>query len=169
MVWVKGAMLNPCQTIGFGGDGPPNRLVLADNLAVTGALADRSLDLVYLDPPFATGQPRRGRRGRFGDGEGDPARLARWLEPRLAEVHRLLAPTGSLFVHLDYRAVHHVKVALDRVFGPARFVNEIVWCYSVGGKSRRSFGRKHDTILWSTATRWPAARSPRTGGPTSRP
>jgi DNA modification methylase len=60
----------------------------------------------------------------------------------------LLAPQGSLFVHLDYRTVHYVKVALDRLFGRDRFVNEIVWCYAVGGKSRRGFGRKHDTILW---------------------
>jgi DNA modification methylase len=55
-------------------------------------------------------------------------------------------------VHLDYRAVHYVKVALDRLFGRGRFVNEIIWCYSVGGKSRRMFGRKHDTILWYSRT-----------------
>jgi DNA modification methylase len=60
----------------------------------------------------------------------------------------VLVESGSLFVHLDYRTVHYVKVALDRLFGGERLVNEIVWCYSVGGKSRRSFGRKHDTILW---------------------
>jgi DNA modification methylase len=53
-----------------------------------------------------------------------------------------------MFVHLDYRAVHYIKVALDGVFGYGRLINEIVWCYSVGGKSRRSFGKKHDTILW---------------------
>jgi DNA modification methylase len=76
-----------------------------------------------------------------------------WLEPRLAQLRRVLADHGSLFVHLDYRSVHYVKVALDSLFGRDRFVNEIIWGYSVGGKSRRSFGRKHDTILWYGRTR----------------
>jgi adenine specific DNA methylase Mod len=72
-------------------------------------------------------------------------------------------------VHLDYRAVHYVKVELDRLFGRERFVNEIVWCYAVGGKSRRGFGRKHDTILWYARTRdWAffpeAVRVARRGG-----
>src|SRR5262249_34375891 len=68
--------------------------------------------------------------------------------PRLAEFQRILKDSGSLVVHLDWRTVHYIKVELDRIFGADRFVNEIVWCYSVGGKSRRSFGRKHDTLLW---------------------
>ena len=81
----------------------------------------------------------------------------------------MLTPTGSLFVHLDYRAVHYVKVALDRLFGRDRFVNEIVWCYAVGGKGRRGFGRKHDTILWyARSTDWAfypdAVRVARRGG-----
>jgi DNA modification methylase len=106
-----------------------------------------------MDPPFATGTTRRGRGGSaFGDPVGDPEVFAAWLMPRLVESRRLLGESGSLFVHLDYRTVHYVKVALDRLFGRARLVNEIVWCYSVGGKSRRSFGRKHDTILWYART-----------------
>jgi DNA modification methylase len=88
---------------------------------------------------------RRGRAGSYADpGPG----AVEWLLPRLTEMRRTLAATGSLFVHLDYRTVHHVKVALDGLFGAERLVNEIVWCYSVGGKSPRAFGRKHDTILW---------------------
>src|SRR5262249_34486540 len=71
-----------------------------------------------------------------------------FMHPRLQAFHRILKATGSLFVHLDYRTVHYVKVALDGLFGRSAFVNEIVWCYSVGGKSRRAFGRKHDSILW---------------------
>jgi DNA modification methylase len=72
-------------------------------------------------------------------------------------------------VHLDYRAVHYVKVALDRLFGRDQFVNEIVWCYAVGGKGRRGFGRKHDTILWyARSIDWAfypeAVRVPRRGG-----
>jgi DNA modification methylase len=96
---------------------------------------------------------RRGRDGAaYRDRSDDPEAFVAWLEPRLAESRRLLAEHGSLFVHLDYRASHYVKVALDRLFGRARLVNEIAWCYSVGGKSRRSFGRKHDSILWYART-----------------
>jgi DNA modification methylase len=139
----------------FGGAvaGSPDRLVHGDNLAVTAGLPDRSLDLVYIDPPFGTGALRRGRGGAtYRDQAGDPEIFVAWLAPRLAESRRLLAEHGSLFVHLDYRASHYVKVALDRLFGRERMVNEIIWCYSVGGKSERSFGRKHDSILWYSRT-----------------
>jgi DNA modification methylase len=131
-----------------------DRLILADNLAVLGALSDRCLDLIYIDPPFGTGAVRYGGRNgqRYRDRVDDPEVFVEWLAPRLAEMRRTLADTGSLFVHLDYRAVHYVKVALDRLFGREHFVNEIVWCYAVGGKSRRGFGRKHDTILWYART-----------------
>jgi DNA modification methylase len=124
-------------------------IVAGDNLPVLESLPEESIHLIYVDPPFATGTPKgrtpdRRYDDRFG---GVPAFIA-WMRPRLEQFRRLLARTGSLFVHLDYRAVHYMKVELDQVFGPACFVNEIVWCYSVGGKSARSFGRKHDTILW---------------------
>jgi DNA modification methylase len=148
-------VLNVAATLRFGRSGPdsPDRLIHADNLAVMAGLPDRSLDLVYIDPPFGTGALRRGRHGAaYRDPSGDPDDFVAWLAPRLAESRRLLSEHGSLFVHLDYRASHYVKVALDRLFGRDRLVNEIVWCYSVGGKSRRSFGRKHDSILWYART-----------------
>ncbi len=132
-----------------------NRLVCGDNLAVLEATPEATLDLVYIDPPFGTGAVRRGgpkseaaRPPEWRDVPNDPDGFVGWLGPRLAHCRRALAPHGSIFVHLDYRTVHYVKVALDRLFGRSRFVNEIIWCYAVGGKSRRSFGRKHDTILW---------------------
>jgi DNA modification methylase len=124
-----------------------NRVVCADNLAVLAELADGSVDLIYVDPPFATGTRRSASAGSFPDRAGAAA-FVDWMRPRLEGFHRVLSPTGSLFVHLDWRVVHYVKVALDAIFGPEAFVNEIVWCYSIGGKSRRAFGRKHDTILW---------------------
>ena len=77
-----------------------------------------------------------------------------WLTSRLREMHRLLKPTGILCVHLDYRAVHYIKVELDKIFGSGssdrgmkHLVNEIVWCYSNGGKGKNNFAKKHDTIL----------------------
>ncbi|MBX3162555.1 MAG: site-specific DNA-methyltransferase [Deltaproteobacteria bacterium] len=129
-------------------DRVPDTVAHADALAAIAAWRPGSLDAIYLDPPFATGTVRRGRGFQYDDREDDPAELLAWLAPHLAQAHALLAPTGSLFLHLDYRTVHYAKVALDRIFGRARFINEIIWCYAVGGKSRRGFGRKHDTILW---------------------
>lgn len=125
-----------------------DRLVCADALDVLPHEPAGSFDAVYIDPPFGTGVARVGRGHSYVDRADEPVAFVAWLEPYLVEAKRVLADHGSIFVHLDYRAVHYVKVALDGLFGRARFVNEIVWCYSVGGKSRRGFGRKHDTILW---------------------
>lgn len=128
-------------------------VVHGDSLPIARAHAGAGLALVYVDPPFGTGRAQRGRGGAYRDAGGDPARHVAWLSPWLAASRDALAPTGSIFVHLDWRAVHYAKVELDRIFGPACFAGEIVWCYAVGGKSRRGFGRKHDTILWYGRTR----------------
>lgn len=119
-----------------------------DTRAVLDRIPDGVIDTIYMDPPFGTGTVRRGRGTAYADVERDPAAFVAWLGPWLVGSHRVLRATGSLFVHLDWRTVHYVKVALDGVFGRDRLVNEIVWCYAVGGKGRRGFGRKHDTILW---------------------
>ncbi len=71
-----------------------------------------------------------------------------FLQPRLVEAHRLLKPTGSMYVHLDYREVHYCKVLLDGIFGRECFVNEIIWAYDYGGRSKRRWPTKHDTILF---------------------
>jgi DNA modification methylase len=158
------------RRVEFGRPDPiADRLVHADALAVAGSLPDGSLDAIYIDPPFGTGTIRTGRAAKYADRADDPDAFVAWLSPILEHSRRTLAPTGSLFVHLDYRAVHYTKVALDRLFGRARFVNEIIWCYAVGGKSRRGFGRKHDTILWYARGEdhafYPdAVRIPRRGG-----
>lgn len=68
--------------------------------------------------------------------------------PRIAASLRCMTPNGSLFVHLDAREVHYVKVALDRLLGRESFINEIVWAYDFGGRSKRRWPEKHDTILW---------------------
>jgi DNA modification methylase len=157
-------MLKPARMLRFGrpGEHSPDRLVHGDNLELVSSLSDGCIDLIYIDPPFGTGRTFRGQDRAaaaatraelaYSDALNDPERFVTWLEPRLAHSRRLLAGHGSLFVHLDYRSVHYVKVALDRLFGRNRLINEIIWCYSVGGKSPRSFGRKHDTILWYART-----------------
>jgi hypothetical protein len=70
-----------------------------------------------------------------------------FLEPRLVEAHRVLAPHGCLYVHLDYREVHYCKVLLDAIFDRACFLNEIIWAYDYGGRPRDRWPPKHDTIL----------------------
>ena len=128
-----------------------DRVVCCDNLVLLDKLPAESCDLTYADPPFGSGQQRKGT-GACGPTFADPARggieaYTDWLRPRLEHMHRVLSPRGSLYVHLDWRTVHHVKVLLDSIFGPANFLNEIVWSYRTGGRSHRWFARKHDTIL----------------------
>jgi site-specific DNA-methyltransferase (adenine-specific) len=147
-------------------------VVLGDNLDVLRALPDGCVDLIYIDPPFGTGQTRRLSAIRTGAGTrtrvGFGGRTYRWetvgsheyedgmaleeyldfLAARLAEMHRVLAPRGSLYVHLDHHAVHHVRMLLDEIFGPERFLNEIIWAYDYGGRARDRWPRKHDNILW---------------------
>jgi site-specific DNA-methyltransferase (adenine-specific) len=146
-------------------------IYLGDNLEITPQFADGAFDLIYLDPPFNTGkrQTRRvlrtvrdpsgdrggfqGRRYRttelglrsFADDFGD---FLAFLKPRLREAHRLLSARGSLFLHLDYREVHYCKVLLDGIFGRECFINEIIWAYDYGARSKSRWSAKHDNILW---------------------
>lgn len=145
--------------------------MLADNLAVLGTMGDESIDLIYVDPPFNTGQTRvlesirtvrdaeAGDRTGFGGQRYRTIRLGAqryldvfddyldFLEPRLSEFRRILKPSGTLYIHLDYREVHYVKVLLDGLFGRASFLNEVIWAYDYGGRTRRRWPPKHDTIL----------------------
>jgi site-specific DNA-methyltransferase (adenine-specific) len=147
-------------------------VVLGDNLVVLGQMPDASVDLIYVDPPFNTGQARnlqrlRTERDEFGDRIGfggkryrtiklgsrtfqdafDESRYLEFLEPRLCEFRRVLKDSGTLYVHLDSREVHYVKVLLDQIFGRDAFLNEIVWAYDYGGRPRRRWPPKHDNIL----------------------
>lgn len=158
-------------------------VVLADNLEALAALPDGAVDLAYIDPPFATGGARRLASMRTGAGDatrrGFRGRTYRWetvrelawaddlpladhleaLGARLRELHRVLAPDGTLHVHVDWRTVHHVRLLLDEVFGAERFLNEIVWAYDYGGRARDRWARKHDSILWyAKGDRWTFAR-----------
>lgn len=137
-------------------------LASGDNLLFLRRIPDAVVDLVVTDPPFCTGSERRATSGAaepdessnrttsalFNDRWADLESYLQFLCTRLQELHRILKPTGSLVIHLDYRAVHEIKIELDRLFGRKRFVNEIIWHYTGGGRARRYFSRKHDTLLW---------------------
>jgi len=148
----------------------PNLVIHGDNLAATAGLPDRSIRLIYLDPPFNTGRAqvrrstsmtqsatgaRTGFKGlsyetvigaltsyddRFSD-------YWNFLQPRLVEAWRLLDERGTLYLHLDYREAHYAKVALDALFGRDSFINEIIWAYDYGARTNSRWPAKHDTIL----------------------
>ncbi len=148
----------------------PDLLIHGDNLAVLAALPDECVQLVYLDPPFNTGRTQhRSTIRSTRDPEGahlgfagtsysrtiealssyDDTFVDYWafLAPRLIEAHRVLRDDGTLYLHLDWREAHYAKVALDALFGRECFLNELVWAYDYGAKSRRRWPTKHDTIL----------------------
>lgn len=137
-----------------------NRLFFGDNLHVMRQLPSASIDLIYIDPPFFSG---RNYNVIFGDKNevrsfsdiwegGMPGYLV-WLNARLWEMKRLLKPTGSIYVHLDWHASHYVKVEMDKIFGYDNFGNEIVWCYTAPNNTRTNFPRKHDIILRYTKSK----------------
>ena len=149
-----------------------NKIVLDDNLCHLSTLKDGVASLVYIDPPFNTGKRQErhqlktirdeegGDRTGFNGNRYRTVKLGTsgyadafedfqaFLLPRLEEARRILAANGSFFLHIDYREVHYCKVALDRVFGRESFINEIVWAYDYGARSKKKWSAKHDTILW---------------------
>jgi site-specific DNA-methyltransferase (adenine-specific) len=145
-------------------------VLLGDNLDLLPRFADECFQLVYADPPFNTGREVTRRTlevapDKAGDrvgfkGRRYASRLLRessypdsfddylgFLEPRLRELHRLLSPSGTLYLHLDYREAHYAKLLLDELFGRECFLNELIWAYDYGGKPKRRWPQKHDTIL----------------------
>ncbi|NMB68634.1 MAG: site-specific DNA-methyltransferase [Chloroflexi bacterium] len=150
----------------------PHRIHFADNLPVLQSLPAGSIDLIYIDPPFNTGrvqartQIQTVRDEQNGDRVGFQGRSYRtvslgerayqdqfddylgFLEPRLIEARRVLKPKGSLYFHIDYREVHYCKVLLDGIFGRESFLNEIIWAYDYGARTKKKWPAKHDNILW---------------------
>lgn len=148
------------------------QVVLGDNLEVLRRLEAESVDLIYIDPPFGTGQIRKlesirtGVGGRTRGGFGgrtynfevvsahnyrDDMPLEEYLGflyERLVEMHRVLNEHGSLYLHLDFHTVHFARLMLDEIFGPEKFLNEVIWAYDYGGRARDKWARKHDNILW---------------------
>ncbi len=148
--------------------GPKNKLILGDNLRVMWGLLEEyegKVDLIYVDPPFFTNRRYAARVGRGEDSrQPDHWELAEgyqdhWddldaylemLYPRLWLMHRLLSPTGSLYLHLDWHANSYARLLLDEIFGYDRLNNEIIWTYHGPSPIRSAFNRKHDTILFYT-------------------
>lgn len=154
---------------------PPVQVQRGDWLALAGELAPASVDLLYADPPFNTGRrratpPAAGKSGRrvrtsYDDAWATTAAYVAWLRERLAGTLPALKPSASILLHVDWRTSHHVRLLLDDLLGPDRFVNHLVWSYALGGSGPRCFARKHDDIFfycldprayWFEAPRVPA-------------
>ena len=154
---------------------PEIEVYFGDNLPFLRAVPDACVSLVYIDPPFNTGKTQERTqistvRDDNGDRTGFQGKRYRtvkigtrgfadvfddylaFLEPRLAEARRILADNGSIFFHIDYREAHYCKILLDQVFGRDAFMNEIVWAYDYGARSRKKWSAKHDTIFWYAKT-----------------
>lgn len=148
----------------------PSTVILGDNLKILKRLPSETFQLIYIDPPFNTGRTQQRQairtvRSENGSRIGfkgasyetvkgkitsyDDAFEDYWsfLEPRLEEAWRTLAATGTLYLHLDYREVHYAKVLLDALFGRECFLNEIIWAYDYGARTKNRWPAKHDNIL----------------------
>lgn len=148
-----------------------NSIYFGDNLPMLQSLPTESVALIYIDPPFNTGKRQaRTRLKTVRDADGDrtgfkgqrykTVRLGaqsyadifddylEFLEPRLSEAKRLLTSNGSLYFHIDYREAHYCKILLDDIFGRESFLNEIIWAYDYGARSKKKWPAKHDTIFW---------------------
>ena len=147
-----------------------NKIIFGDNLSILKNLPSESVDLIYIDPPFNTGKIQQRTqiktvRSDTGDRVGFQGQRYETikigaksysdlfddyldvLEPRLQEAYRVLTPNGSLYFHIDYREVHYCKILLDKIFGRTSFLNEIIWAYDYGARSKTKWPTKHDNIL----------------------
>ena len=152
-------------------ENPRLQVFHGDNVAALARLPAGQTDLIYIDPPFNTGKTQRRQQitavqSRTGDRIGFQGRryttsvigtkeypdyftdYVAFLEPRLTEAYRVLAPRGSLYLHVDYREVHRCRFLLDDIFGSDNFLNEIIWAYDFGGRPKDRWPAKHDNILF---------------------
>ena len=147
-----------------------NQVVLGDNLEVLRGIPDEVINLIYIDPPFNTGRVQKRQalktvksvggsrvgfkgasyetvKGKITSYDDSFEDYWEFLEPRLEEAWRVLTANGTLYLHLDFREVHYAKVLLDALFGRDSFLNEIIWAYDYGARSKSKWPAKHDNIL----------------------
>jgi DNA modification methylase len=167
VIYPNGQGYDTAHRTGF----PPDQLILGDNLAVMSALLQEyegRIDLIYVDPPFFTNRRYKARIGREEDSrkpeqwklaEGYPdhwSDIEAYLDmlyPRLNLMYRLLSPSGTLYLHLDWHANSYARLLMDEIFGADRLLNEIIWVYHGPSPIRSAFNRKHDSILSYTKSK----------------
>jgi site-specific DNA-methyltransferase (adenine-specific) len=149
-----------------------NKIILGDNLEILKLIPDNSIDLIWTDPPYNTGKKFQKRNkikaeisnngnegfggekykriieGQYGSFKDSFDDYIGFLVPRLEEAYRILKSNGTMYLHLDYREVHYAKIEMDKIFGRDNFINEIIWSYDYGAKSKTRWSAKHDNILY---------------------
>jgi len=135
-----------------------NVIYCGDNKEIMAGLPEKSVDLIYADPPFFSnknyeviwndGAEIRAFEDRW---KGGISHYIGWMRPRLQECHRVLKDTGSMYLHCDWHANAYLRILMDKIFGVSNFRNEIIWCYK-GGNATRRFRQKHDTIFLYSKT-----------------
>ena len=161
---IQDSILYP-NGLGYSGARVDGRLILGDNLSVMAALLpeyEGRIDLIYADPPFFTNRNFSARIGRgedsrkpskwklavgYHDAWPDLDSYLQFLYERLDVMYRLLAPSGTLYLHLDWHADAYARLLLDEIFGAENLINEIIWIYHGPSPVKTAFNRKHDTIL----------------------
>jgi site-specific DNA-methyltransferase (adenine-specific) len=147
-----------------------NKIIFGDCLDALKTIESESVSATYIDPPFNTHKTQKRNRikaisaedGRNGFG-GKKYKIENiasssyndsfdnfeeFLMPRIKESIRTLTPDGSIFIHLDHRESHYIKVAMDKLLGRDHFINEIIWLFDYGARSKKKWSNKHNTILW---------------------
>lgn len=179
---VRGMPLYEMQTIETVGDAEKakqNLVIRGECVSACAYLKEKGIlvDLVYIDPPFASGadysktvyirqNPKLAKALKQAEEELDiedlksfeekmygdvwnKEKYLNWMYENLCAIKSVMSETASIYVHLDYHIGHYVKILMDEIFGEDNFRNEIVWCYNgPGSPGMKQFNRKHDTIFW---------------------
>lgn len=126
----------------------PQAIYHGDNLPLLWEMEAETVDLIATDPPFNTDKTWVGKVGSFDDRFENMETYVEWMRERVIEMHRILKPTGSIYLHCDSRASHYLKVTMDDVFGQENFRNEIIWSYQKWSNNINNYQKNHDVILY---------------------
>lgn len=121
-----------------------HKVIHSKALDALASMPDASVNFIYVDPPFFTQKKRKNYDDRWADIQV----FTDWLKDHVAQSYRVLADDGAMVIHLDYRAIHYVRVMMDSIFGYHNMLNEIIWNYNSGGAGKKTLARKHDNLLW---------------------
>ena len=136
-----------------------NKLILGDNLVVMNSLIENfsgKIDLIYIDPPFATGRIFKTKKDEFAYSDnfgGDLSDFLQMMYDRLIIMRKLLSDNGSIYIHVDYRVQAYIKIMMDEIFSPNNFINEIIWCYTGASSTKSKFLQKHNVIFSYSKTK----------------
>ena len=121
-----------------------NKIYNMDNLELLKQMKNESVDLIYCDILYNTGKKFKD----YNDNLGTTQQAIEWYKPRLIEMKRVLKNTGSIWLQMDNRLLHYIKIEMDKIYGEENFVDQVIWTYTKGGKNTKKFKKAYDSILW---------------------